>query len=251
MATVLAVGGPKGGVGKTTVALNIATYASRLCNLKTLLVDADPNRSSLDAARAAGDSMPFDVAAGAEDHDKLVQLHGRADYDLIVVDLPGAREAGALQALLAGTAGGSGRRSRRGRPAIDGIILPTRPEIMDIRPFRRSVQNEIIPLDIPYLVVLVRVHRDRVKAGKERREEIRGWGFNVADTMTRLLVVHDDALELMQPLMDLPGGRRSIARAADREYRAMAAEALALVGIDTQPILDTLVDETQNEQKKD
>lgn len=234
MAKVLAVGGPKGGVGKTTVALNIATYAARLLDLRVILTDADPNRSSLDAAMAAGDAMPFDVAEGL-DHEALVELHRTRRHDLAVIDLPGAREAGALAALLKGRR--TDRQDRKDqqdrRTAVDGLILPTRPKLMDIRPFRRVIKNEIEPIGVPFLVVLVRIHPNQVQAAEDRRREIRSWGYKVADASTRMLDVHDDALERHKALMDMPrGGRRSSVRAGEREYRLLAAESLEFVGID-------------------
>lgn len=223
MAKVLAVGGPKGGVGKSTVALNTATYAARILGLRTLLADADPNRSSLDTAMAAGAGMPFEVAEGI-DHDALVELHRSRKHDLVVVDLPGARETGALQALL---------KQQGSRAAADAVILPTRPKVMDLRPLRRVIRAELEPIRVPYLVALVRVHPNQVTAMGTRREEIRGaWGLRVADTYTRMLDAHDDALERHKHLMDMPGGRRSTVRAAEREYRALAAECLEFVGIE-------------------
>lgn len=223
MAKVLAVGGPKGGVGKTTVALNIATYASRGLGLRVFMADADPNKSSLDAAIAAGDAMPFDIAPGL-DHERLVELHRSTRYDLAVIDLPGARESGALAALLKG---------HEKTAAVDGLIMPTRPKLMDIRPFRRVLKEEIIPIGVPTLVVLVRVNYQQTVQARQRREEIKAWGFEVAQQYTRQLDAHDDALERHKPLMDLPrGGKRSTVRAAEREYRLMAAECLEFVGID-------------------
>lgn len=233
MSKVLAVGGPKGGVGKTTVALNLAIAAVRLLRLRVLLVDADPNRSSLDAALAAGDLMPFDVTEGY-DHDEIVRLHAGHSYDLVVIDLPGAREAGALAALLEGA--DPKRPGGRRKPAVDGLVLPTRPELMDVRPFIRVIRAEIIPLRLRYLVALVRVHPARMHAAERRQTELRDMGLKVADTITRSLVVHDDALELARPLLDMPGGKRSAARAAEREYCHLAAEAFELVGINAAPL---------------
>lgn len=219
---MLAVGGPKGGVGKTTVAINIATYASRLAGLRVYLADADPNRSSQDAALAAGDGMPFDVGAGL-DHDRLVEFHRSTRYDLVVVDLPGARESGALEALLKG---------HERKASVDGLIMPTRPKLMDIRPLRRVLQDEVAPIGVPTLVVLVRVDYRQTAQADERRRQIEGWGYKVATNFTRALDAHDDALERHKALMDMPlGGRRSSVRAAEREYRVMSAECLEFVGI--------------------
>jgi CobQ/CobB/MinD/ParA family nucleotide binding protein len=211
VAKVLAVGGPKGGVGKTTVALNIATYAARLLELRVILADADPNRSSLDTALAAGDGMPFDVAEGL-DHEALVELHRSRRHDLAVVDLPGAREAGALVALL------KGHQDRRA--AVDGLILPTRPKLMDIRPFRRVITTEIEPIGVPFLVVLVRVHPNQVQAADERRQEIRSWGYKVADASTRMLDVHDDAAAARL------AGEREVRTKFDKERTKIVVEAI-------------------------
>lgn len=227
MAKVLAVGGPKGGVGKTTVALNIATYASRVLGLRVYLADADPNQSSYDAARAAGDSMPFDYG-GAVDHELLVKLRRSTQYDLVVVDLPGAREAGALHALL---------KAHDRQPAVDGLVMPTRPKVMDIRPFRRILNEEIVPIGVPVLVALVRVDYRQTRQAETRRTEIEGWGYRVASQYTRQLDAHDDALERHIALMDMPrGGRRSSTRAAEREYRLLAKECLEFVGIDARAL---------------
>lgn len=224
MAKVLAVGGPKGGVGKTTVAVNIATYAARVLELRVFLADADPNQSSYDAAMAAGEAMPFDVAAGMDDHDRLVELHHSKRYDLVVVDLPGARESGALVALLKG---------HERTAAVDGMVCPTRPKLMDVRPFRRVLRDEIAPIGVPVLVALVRVDYRQTRQAEERRVEIESWGYHVAKTYTRQLDAHDDALERHMALMDLPrGGQRSSVRAAEREYRLLAAECLEFVGYD-------------------
>ncbi|WP_197285024.1 ParA family protein [Sciscionella sediminilitoris] len=215
MTVVIGVGGPKGGVGKTTLALNMATHCVRGLGEQTLLVDTDPNRSALDAATAAGAAMPFQVAAST-DPAELEDLR-TAGFDVVLVDLPGVREHSALDALL-----------REG--ALDVLAFPTRPELMDLRPLLSFVDERVRPNNVPYLIALTRVHRDRCRAAEERREELRSLGYRVASTYTRALVSHDDALELAKPVCDLPGGRHSTASAATREYRALVAELLAMCG---------------------
>lgn len=216
MTVVIGVGGPKGGVGKTTLALNLATHCAREHGLGTVLVDTDANRSALHAATAAGEAMPFEVAASTEP-EELRGLRG-AGFDLVVVDLPGSWY------------GPDTAPWPRGEP-FDLLALPSRPELMDLRPLLSFVDTQVHPSAVPYLIGLTRVHRDRVRAAESRREELRSLGYRVAGTYTRTLVAHDDALELGKPVYDLPGGRHSTAAAASREYRSLIAELLAMCGL--------------------
>src|SRR5699024_11819039 len=92
------------------------------------------------------------VLFGSEglDHERLAELHRSRRYDLVVVDLPGARESGALTALLQG---------HERKAAVDALVMPTRPKLMDIRPFRRVLDEEVTPIGVPVLVVLVKIGR--------------------------------------------------------------------------------------------
>ncbi|SHN48196.1 ParA family protein [Cryptosporangium aurantiacum] len=226
-ARVLAVAGPKGGVSKTTTAVNTALNAARIARYRTLLVDADQNRSALDLVEAAdSDVYPFTAAPGVStaDHNALGDVRRHPAFDLAVADLPGAEKSEALKALLTGD---------DGQPVVDGLILPTGPKVMDLRPLLRQVAQVIAPLGVPYLVALVRVHPhpDRMKIARTRQAELRAAGVQVAETITRELTAHEDAAEQHVALADLGGGRRSGAYAAEREYRELAAEALELVGL--------------------
>lgn len=215
MTVVIGVGGPKGGVGKTTLSLNMATHCSRALGNETLLVDTDPNQSALDAATAAGEAMPFEVASSTD----AAELRGlrQAGFEVVIVDLPGTRHSETMDAVLR-------------EDILDVLALPTRPELMDLRPLLSFVDTEIRPSRVPYLLALTRVHRDRCRAAEHRREELRSLGYRVATTYTRALVSHDDALEMAKPVCDLPGGRHSTASAATREYRALVTELLAICG---------------------
>src|SRR3954447_22100763 len=99
MMKTLAVGSPKGGVGKTTTSCTLAAIAARDLGLSVLLVDADENRSALDWVTRSGEAIPVDVAPGTPD--MVCKLRRGGGYDLVIVDLPGARE-GAFAAVLGG-----------------------------------------------------------------------------------------------------------------------------------------------------
>jgi chromosome partitioning protein len=121
---VIAVGSPKGGVGKTTAAVTLATIVARQ-GQRVLLVDCDANRSALDWCAGADEAIPLDVSDG-RDLAALRRLRESTGYDLAVVDLPGAR-AGAFQTLLTG-------ETRDRRPVVDLLVVPTSPELMEGQP---------------------------------------------------------------------------------------------------------------------
>jgi chromosome partitioning protein len=88
--SIIAVGGLKGGVGKTTLSTNLASEAARQ-KRRVLLVDADPQQSSLawgQLASESGKPAPAVVAMGPTMH-RPGQLSAIAqDYDAVVIDCP-------------------------------------------------------------------------------------------------------------------------------------------------------------------
>ena len=75
---IVTVASFKGGVGKTTTALHLATYFQTLA--PTLLVDGDLNRSALDWASRG--NLPFKVI------DEKAAVKFARQYEHIVVDTP-------------------------------------------------------------------------------------------------------------------------------------------------------------------
>ena len=69
---IIAVGSPKGGVGKTTTAVTLAVIAAQ-AGLRVLLVDSDANASTTDWAGSADDEIPLDVY-GTSDPTSTIQL---------------------------------------------------------------------------------------------------------------------------------------------------------------------------------
>lgn len=217
----LAIGSPKGGVGKTVTSVHLAVIAARVLGLRVLLVDGDENRSSADWAKHSPDSLGIDVAEGTPD--EVRRLRRAAGYDLVVVDLPGARE-GAFQAVLTGTGDG---------PVADYLLVPTLSEVMDLRPVVRVVRREIIPLGLPYAIVMCRVPVEAIPRARERQADLRaGSGLSVAATLIRRYTVVDEAVERGCTVLDIPG-KHHYARRVEDDYRSLAAETFGALGFDT------------------
>lgn len=212
----LGVANPKGGVGKTTVAVTVAVLAAQL-GRRVFLIDADPNRSASELAEEYGDAAPFDFAT--EDNPReLSRLRANHDYDLVVVDLPGAREGGQLRGLLEGAGG---------EPAVDGLLMPTPAEALALRALNRALREEVLPTKIPYAIVLTMVHpgRHSIENALERAEELRGAGLHVLQPIIRRYVAHSDAQWDGTPITGF-GGKHAIARRAEDDMREVAAAAL-------------------------
>lgn len=226
MPTVLGVANPKGGVAKTTTAFTLAELASeQLSNV--LLIDADYNRSASEWAEMAGDSVAFSYAT-EDNPSTLSRLSDVRDFALIVVDLPGARATGELAALL--RPGGT-----RQRPVVDMLLMPVEPTAaLDLRVLVRAIREEVIPADVAYRVMLTRIHpypASLTRAANARDQLRTGQGIQVLDGLVRDLVAHKDATAEGRPITRY-GGRHSMAREAEADYRAVARELFPLMGLE-------------------
>lgn len=215
---IVAVGSPKGGVGKTTSAVTLAAIAAK-AGLRVLLVDGDENRSAWDWAGAAGDEISVDVHAESDPRE-LARLRDAGGYDLMVVDLPGAK-VGAFEAILTG----DGRR-----PVPDLLVVPTAPEVLDLRPVLRVLRDEVVPLQLAHLVVFTKVRTASLPRARQQRALVlaAGAGYRFTETIVRDYAAYDEAVEAGVTVLDLRSVR---ARQAEADYRALADEVLTAVGL--------------------
>lgn len=115
---IVTVGNTKGGVGKSTLAINLAIIRAMQGHRRVLLVDADEQGSSITFTELRSQAGRTDYTA--------VSLHGTAvrsqvrqlapNYDDILIDV-GGRDTGSFRAALTVT---------------DRLIVPTQPRTLDI-----------------------------------------------------------------------------------------------------------------------
>lgn len=112
--SIIAIIGNKGGVGKTTLAINLATLLSE--QAATCLLDADPQGSILHwAAMVDNANMPAVFDATANVGNAVAQY--RDDYQHILIDCPPQLQSEQTQAALA---------------SADVVVIPVLPSPLDL-----------------------------------------------------------------------------------------------------------------------
>lgn len=141
---LITVAGFKGGVGKTTTAVHLACYFSKLGN--TLLVDGDPNRSATGWSKRG--SLPFKVV-------DLMQaaLHS-PKYEHIIIDTAARPEKDELEALADG---------------CNLLVLPTTPDALAIDALMQTVDVLQTLGSDRYRILLTMVHPKPVKMAQMAR----------------------------------------------------------------------------------
>ncbi len=204
MPKILAIANGKGGVGKTTTAVNLAAILAQ--KMKTLLVDTDAPQWSASWWSERGD-MPFDLAQES-DPQLLNKLRSVKDYDLVVVDTPPSRKSEALKAVI---------------DKVDYLVMPTKPASLDIQALIHTVKTLVSPAQVTHRVLLTIVDPRSLGDALDAQSSFMEAGIPVFSSFIRAYKIYeripDDGVSIIQSK-----GKNSGVAASD--YKKLADELL-------------------------
>jgi chromosome partitioning protein len=200
---ILAVLNGKGGVGKTTTAVNMAAILSEA--QPVLLVDADPQGSASWWVSRNPQPVTFDITTET-DATLLGKLKKVNDYALIVVDTPPALNSGALAAVV---------------PVADYILLPTPPAPMDLAALVNTIKTAIAPSGVAHRVLLTKVDSRSLAEAVEAQQTLNSLNIPACETVIRTYKAHERAALEGVPITQWRGANVKEARA---DYYRVADE---------------------------
>lgn len=195
---IVTVASFKGGVGKTTTALHLATYLQRKAT--TLLVDGDLNRSALDWSSRG--NLPFKVV------DEKQGVRFARQYEHIVIDTPARPSIDELKTIAGG---------------CDLLILPTSPDALSLGALLLMV-NELNAMKANYRILLTLIPPSPSKTGDDARSTIEKAELPIFESGIRRLAVFQRAALEGVPVCDV---KDPYAKIAWRCYLKVGEEILA------------------------
>lgn len=203
MPKIIAILNGKGGVGKTTTAVNLA--ANFAASKKVILIDADIQGSASWWFGRNENGMGFDLSQET-DPKLLGNLPKIKGYDLVVVDTPPALRSEALATVIA---------------IADYLVLPTPPAAMDLAVLVETVKKAVTPVGVPHRVLLTKVDTRSIGEALEAQNTLLRLGIPTFKTFIRAYKAHERAALEGVAITQWRGKQ---AREADLDYRRVVDE---------------------------
>ena len=172
---VFAIVGNKGGAGKTTLSVNLASAFNR--STSTALVDADPQGSSLQWRVISGNDDAITVFKAEDNLQQQIDML-QADFDHVFIDCPPSVHAQQTDAVL---------------KFCNAVLIPVQPSPMDLWATVHIEQAISESLDVnPTLksMMIINQMEARTTMSKLVREALRQIDLPVADTAIRRRAVY-------------------------------------------------------------
>jgi len=179
---IITVAAFKGGVGKTTSAVHLASFLQE--HKPTLLVDGDPNRSATNWSKRG--SLPFTVV------DERQAAKYSRDFEHIVIDTEARPEEEDLKALAEGA---------------DLLIIPTTPDALSLDALRQTVKALKTLGSERFRILITMVPPKPSKDGEEARAMLTGAGLPIFESQIRRLAAFQKAALAGVPVSVVPDPR--------------------------------------------
>jgi len=158
---IVAIISQKGGAGKTTIAVHLATAAAAAGHT-TAIIDLDPQATAASWGDRRTGGAPEVISGQATRLNVLLESAAREGFDLVVIDTGPAADAAA----------------RRSAELADLVLIPCRPSAFDLKAIRTTI--DLVEATRTPAFVVLNAAPVRSRAVEEARDVVVGMGANVA-----------------------------------------------------------------------
>ena len=158
---IIAIASQKGGSGKTTLAVHIATKAAQK-GLESCVIDTDPQATAAAWSDWRGDFLPVVVTSPPARLGRTIASAQKNGVDFIVIDTPPHADAAAREAI----------------KAADLVLIPTKPRAFDLAALE-PVAELVTFAQTPAFVVLNAVPSGATVLTREAKEAANAIGLDL------------------------------------------------------------------------